>query len=99
MKHITMSISDEAVCYTGQIEMLNRLLKSNLIGSHCCAWITIAGVINSSTATFSACPLMVIVIQAENFKQMNSTMGRRKHIQYMGMLHVDSNVYSFGTVI
>lgn len=96
-----MSISDEAVCCTGQIEMLNGLLKSNLIGSCCCARVTVAGVINSSTATFNACSLMVTVIQAENFKQINSGSWRSKHlqasIQYMGMLHVGRNVYSFGT--
>lgn len=62
MNRIAMSISDEAVVCTAQIEMLNELLKSDLTGFHCCLWGTIIGVINSSIAT-----LMVTVIDDENF--------------------------------
>lgn len=95
MNSITMSISDEVAFCTGQTEMLNRLLKSDLIGSRCCGWLTTSGVINSSTATNNACPLMVTVIQAENFKQMNSSKGGSKYTSiYSTCVH--SNVYSFG---
>lgn len=60
--------------------MLNGLFKSNLMGSRCCVRVTISGVINSSTVVLDACSLMVTVIQALNFKQMNSiALGRCKY--------------------
>lgn len=85
-----------SVLHRSDREMLNGLLKSN----RCCARqpMSISAVINSSATTLSACLLIVTVIQAENFKQMSSSMGRSKHTQYMCM-YAYSNVYSFGTDI
>lgn len=90
MDCVTMSISDEAVCCTGQIEMLNGLLKSNRCRAQEPA--SISAIINSSTATLSVGPL--IVRQAENFKQMSCSLRSSEHIRYMCMY---SNVYSRGT--
>lgn len=76
-----MSISDEAVCCTGQIKMLNGLLILNLIGLCCCVMESISSVINSSKAEFNTQSLMMSVKQAENFKQADSGVERSKHTE------------------